>query len=183
MLIYYLSALDTEEDKNKFEKLYIAYKQAMYYSAYRILSNVTQSEDAVHQAFIRIIDQFSHVGDIDSVQTKSFCVIICRNIAIDMYRKDKKRSLFSLVETDIPDKKEMDTSVLSDMNVEEITACIMRLPDIYKDVLMLTSGNGYRPKQIAKALHISHENAKKRIQRARIILQQELRKEHLNEWH
>lgn len=36
-MLIYLSLIDSLEDKRKFERLYIAYKQTMYYVANRIL--------------------------------------------------------------------------------------------------------------------------------------------------
>ena len=51
MLAIYLSMLETNEEKNQFEQLYIKYKQDMYAVAYGILKNKEDAEDAVHQSF------------------------------------------------------------------------------------------------------------------------------------
>ncbi len=50
-MLIYLSMIELEEDKNKFEQLYITYKQTMFYVANRILKDEYLSEDVVHQAF------------------------------------------------------------------------------------------------------------------------------------
>lgn len=50
------------EDKKRFEKLYLLYKQDMYAIAYKILNNV---HDAVHQSFLRIANNFEKILDID----------------------------------------------------------------------------------------------------------------------
>ena len=55
MLEIYLAMLDSEEDKNKLEQLYANYKQFMYKTVYTILKNATDAEDAVHEAFMRVI--------------------------------------------------------------------------------------------------------------------------------
>lgn len=54
MLYIYLSALDTDEEKDYFEELYLQYRHKMYGIAYSILHNEQDSEDAVHQAFLKI---------------------------------------------------------------------------------------------------------------------------------
>ena len=60
-MFFYLTLIDTEEEKRKFVYLYENYKQTMYYTAYQILHNVHAAEDAVHQAFLRVIDHLEQV--------------------------------------------------------------------------------------------------------------------------
>lgn len=50
-MLIYLAMIELEEDRHKFEKLYITYKQTMFYVANRILRDKYLSEDVVHQAF------------------------------------------------------------------------------------------------------------------------------------
>jgi RNA polymerase sigma-70 factor (ECF subfamily) len=52
MIAIYLSIIDSEQDKNKFEILYTTYRKLMFYVANRILKDQYLAEDAVHQAFI-----------------------------------------------------------------------------------------------------------------------------------
>lgn len=71
MLAIYLSMLETNEEKNQFEQLYIKYKQDMYAVAYGILKNKEDAEDAVHQSFLKIADNFSKVSQIPCQDRKS----------------------------------------------------------------------------------------------------------------
>lgn len=41
---FFLLLLDSDEDKSKFERLYISYRDLMYYVAYKILRDVQQAE-------------------------------------------------------------------------------------------------------------------------------------------
>ena len=43
MIYIYLSVLDTGDDKNLFEDLYLKYRQSMYTIAYSILNNISNS--------------------------------------------------------------------------------------------------------------------------------------------
>lgn len=54
MLLFYLSLLDTEEEKTKFERLYYEYRAVMKYKALEILKDEYLAEDAVHEAFIKL---------------------------------------------------------------------------------------------------------------------------------
>ncbi|MGB9762891.1 MAG: RNA polymerase sigma factor [Minisyncoccia bacterium] len=64
MLPIYLAMLDGEEDKNKFELLYVTYRKLMFYVANRILNDERLAEDAVHQTFLKILENFDKVGEI-----------------------------------------------------------------------------------------------------------------------
>ena len=53
-MLFYLSLIDTEEEKSKFEQLYHLYRYTMLHVAVSILKETQLAEDAVHEAFIRI---------------------------------------------------------------------------------------------------------------------------------
>lgn len=60
-MLVYLAVLETEQEKTKFEQLYLTYRQTMFYVANSVLHDTQLAEDAVHQAFLRIMD---HMGNI-----------------------------------------------------------------------------------------------------------------------
>ena len=55
-MIIYLQMIESDEDKSKFEQLYIMYKGLMFHVAMKILKNEFDAEDAVHQAFLSLIE-------------------------------------------------------------------------------------------------------------------------------
>ena len=59
MLMIYLQMLDTPEEKIRFEQIYLKYRDTMFHVADSILHNEQDAEDAVHNAFLRIIKKFS----------------------------------------------------------------------------------------------------------------------------
>ena len=65
----------------------------MFYVANDILKDNYLAEDAVHKAFLKLINHLDKIWETESQKTKSFIVIITKNIAIDMYRKCKKTRL------------------------------------------------------------------------------------------
>ena len=76
MLSIYLSVLDSDEDKSRFEVLYNLYRQSMYAIAYGILHNEFDAEDAVHESFLKIANHFEKIEEIKCPKTKAFIVII-----------------------------------------------------------------------------------------------------------
>lgn len=89
-MLIYLQMIDSDQEKDKFEQLYLKYRNLMYHSAFTILRNREDSEDAVHQAFVSIIENLDKIGYTASAETRSFCVLCCRNKALDLYRKKNR---------------------------------------------------------------------------------------------
>ena len=56
-MLIYLQALDSPEDRTRFEALYTAYRGLMFHAARRILNNDQDAEDAVHMAFLSLAER------------------------------------------------------------------------------------------------------------------------------
>lgn len=172
MLGIYLRLLDTEEEQTRFRQLYEKYRNLMFYVAKGILKDDYLTEDAVHEAFIRIAKNFSKIGEISCPQTKNFAVIIVRNVALTMLEKERQNTheeyddgLHS-VSIDPASDSDPDTSVLKASEYEALLNAVTELPDMYRDTLYLRYFNDFNMSEIASALGISKEAAKKRSQRA-----------------
>ena len=61
-MIIYLQMIESDEDKSKFEQLYIMYKGLMFHVAMKILKNEFDAEDAVHQAFLSLIENLKKIA-------------------------------------------------------------------------------------------------------------------------
>ena len=86
MINLYLSVIDTDDDKNQFEQLYIKYKDKMYSIAYGILHNIEDSEDAVHQAFLTIANNFEKIKFTINIQYIKNKVTMFRKI-VEIHKK------------------------------------------------------------------------------------------------
>ena len=171
MLAFYLMMFETEQDKQKFEEIYQANQQMMYHTANKILHHPQQAEDAVHQAFLKLIEIWGTVKEQSCPQIASLSVIISRNTAIDLARKNKYRAYVPLEERlDLEAVSRTDEEALGNISAAVILEKAKELPDIYRDVMMLYLGNDLSIPQISKALKISNVTAQKRIQRGRARL-------------
>lgn len=175
MLPFYLSLIDTEEEKSKFEKIYYDYRALMKYIAFDILKDEQLAEDAVHNAFIKLTNYLDKIDENDCHKTKGFIVIVIESVAKDMYRKRKRELEFSINEN-ITYRVSDDFS-LTTFDVEEIVSKIESLPEIYKDVLTLKYLQELENKEIADVLNIKSTTVRKRLERAKIMLAQLLEKE------
>ncbi|MDE6673091.1 MAG: sigma-70 family RNA polymerase sigma factor [Ruminococcus sp.] len=174
MINIYLSVLDTAEDKAEFEDLYIKYKQRMYAVAYKILNNVEDAEDAVHDTFIKIADNFEMIKKFSCQELQSYIVIIVRNTSINIYRKNQKNSEYL---TRLDDNQiTINVDFFENIDRDELIKAISNLPLIYKDILFLHYFRKYTTKEISEMLAISVDAVWKRIERAKKLLKEKLEK-------
>lgn len=91
MMSFYMSMIDTEENKTKFELIYEKYHKLMFYIAYQILKDNPLSEDAVHDSFVKIIENLSsnlHSKTLTfgtASQRKAFLFGVAMHIATDVF--------------------------------------------------------------------------------------------------
>ena len=170
MLLLYLSIIDSDESKDKFESLYLKYRKHMKHIALKILGDEHLADDAVHNGFIKIISNLHKFNEIDCQETRNLIVIIIRSVSIDMYRKRNRE----FENTDILDKEISIETDFSIIEVDNILKEIDVLPDIYKDILLLKVEYGYKDREIAKLLGIKVDTVSKRLERARKQLKKQL---------
>lgn len=161
MLILYLSALETDEEKNKLEQLYINYKNLIYCIAFDYMSELYLVEDAVHNTFLKLANYLDRIDDINSPKTLTFISIVTKNICIDMLRKEKsmKRIEFNLDES-------IDT-YCKDSDIKDLLKKINQLPEIYRNVIMLKYFYKMSNQEICDITKVSQTTLKKRIARAK----------------
>lgn len=172
MLTIYTAFIDSDLKKDKFESLYLKYRKYMKLIAFNILNDEPLSEDAVHNAFIKILNHLDKFDDLDSQRTKNLIVIIIRSVSIDMYRKRNRE----FDNTDIFDKDLSTETDFSMIEATDIVCAIDALPEIYKNVLLLKIEYGYKDREIANLLGIKADTVSKRLERARGQLQKQLNK-------
>ena len=89
----------SSQQKEKLHQLYALYEQPLYRIAYAILHQTEQAEDAVSDAFLKIIPHLDQIESPDSPKTKAFLIQVIRNTAINQYRKNAKDAEPSSVST------------------------------------------------------------------------------------
>lgn len=77
-MIIYLQMIESDEDKSKFEQLYIMYKGLMFHVAMKILKNEFDAEDAVHQAFLSLIENLKK-NRMSNVQKPELISLLLQN--------------------------------------------------------------------------------------------------------
>ncbi len=171
MIGIFLAIIDDEEDKKQFEELYIKYRQDMYSVAYSILHNIEDAEDAVHQAFFKIANNFEKINKIPCQEIKAYIVIIIRNTAINMYNSNKRMAEHS---AELNDDISVDADIFEQFEYNQLVTAISELPQIYKDIVYLYYLEEFTAKEISKMLDISADTVWKRAERAKKLLKEAL---------
>ena len=168
-MFIYLQMLETPEEKSKFEQVYLEYRDFMFYIANRILHNRQDSEDVVHEAFLKIIKIIGQIDDPKCPKTKNLTVIIVERAAIDLWRRRQKIQYVSMDEEAI--------DIGSDRAIENMESrsglalAMATLPATYRELLLLRYDNGFSEAEVAQIMSISPANVHKSIQRAKKRLQ------------
>lgn len=148
----------TRLDSEAFEQIVSFYINPALAVARQILSDDTFTEDAVQESFLRVIRKRNQY--IPGSPFSCWFYAIVRNVCIDMLRKRtrEKEAIENTVNVFEPRKKQPELS--------EIPKLLDILASHERDVLVLRIIHGLGFRDVAAALGISEEAAKKRAQRA-----------------
>lgn len=145
-------------DSNAFEQIVSFYMSPALAAARQILSDYALAEDAVQESFLRVIRKREQY--IPGSGFSCWFYAIVRNVCLDMLRKcaRQKEAIEKIASSREPNIPRTDLS--------QITELLDVLARGEQDVLVLRIVHGLRFRDVAAALGISEEAAKKRAQRA-----------------
>ncbi len=165
--------------KKKFlERLYKANKQLMYKTAYSLLHNPEQAEDAVQEAFLRVIKNFSKFFSFSCNENTSYLVIIVRGISLNMLNAGKRTT--ELLD-EIPAVDNIEETVHSDIAFEQIVRNIDKLTPALKDIATLLWVKNFSEGEIAELLDMNINTVRSSVARARKQLKQIIAEEFDND--
>lgn len=142
-------------------------KNKLYRLALRITLDSAEAEDIVQDTMIRVWSHRHELDSMDSVET--YCLTICRNLAID--RKEKKDSqvleLTEELQDTKPDFSTPHEHLVQDERLKIVHQLFNELPQNYREVMQLRDIEGKSYKEIAKILNLSEDQVKVNLFRAR----------------
>ncbi len=172
--------IESESDRSFVAELYEKYAKKMKAIALDILKNDYDAEDCVHETVIAIVKRLdSFKGIEDENHLKWLICLVCKNTALNMLKKSRKRqskevSLDALpfgsstedLADDSPSPEEM---AVGEDSVRHMIEMINRLDEKYREVILLKY-SGLDSKSIAELLFISQDTVRQRLFRARQML-------------
>ncbi len=163
-------------DVSAFNRLVLAYQDAVYNYTLRILRDPAAADDATQQAFI---SAYKAIRRFRTGHFKAWLFRIAHNKCLDMIRRHGRRPIVSIDEDrdeGAPlilrdDKETPDQSAERAAVTEAIEHCFNGLGDGQRAAVLLCDVEGYDYAEIAAILNISLGTVKSRINRARRKLQ------------
>ena len=174
-MLIYLCALDSEEDKSRFQIIYEENYLRMYHVAFGILKRQAEAENAVHEAFLGIAENFKKYSRISCSEMTGLCVTIVKHKAIDIWRREQHLSEQEL-ETFIFAEDSAEFSPEGVAEQKEQSALMQRalseLPEVLKETLVLKYYYEYGNREIAKILDIPVKTVEMRLYRGKAKLRE-----------
>lgn len=169
--------LETEEQKARFEEVYLHNRDKMYHIAYGILQQKEEAENAVHDSFMKLADKYERYEGLSDREMDGLCIIIVRNTAIDLLHKLNRIRPEEIEKLEFFDWRRHEDKicfpeerVLKKEREEKIKSLLKELPDIYHDVLVMRYYYEMSVSEIARFMGISKETTETRLYRAKKMM-------------
>ena len=190
MLALYMSFIDDESHRRLFEKIYIEYREQMFFMARSVLGNDSYAEDIVHDVFMKIARK--HMTKIGSIENendlRNYLLTATKYSALNHLHKHRREliSMDAEIEANI-----RGTVVLSDdafvekicnsIEYERILSSIVSMKDIYKEAMYYHFVMDLSVPEVANMLGCKVSTVKQRLVRGKKLLYVQLFGEESNE--
>ena len=161
-----------EGNRRMQEELYRRFSPRMYAVCLRYAGNAEEAEDILQEGFIKVfkkLNSFRREGSFEGWVRRVFV-----NTAIEHFRR--KRYLMPVTEKEENTIEGKYLSVLDDLAARDIMALVQDLSPGYRTVFNLYVVEGYTHKEIADMMGISEGTSKSQLSRAKVILQDMVKK-------
>jgi RNA polymerase sigma-70 factor (ECF subfamily) len=168
-MLFLLLSTANEEQKEKFEQLYLYYRDFMMYIVNGIISRKSIAEEAVQEAFIKILLNIDDIDEVNCRQTKSFILLITKSVAINKLKYENRRNH---IEDNVLEYSNVESCSLEDIAIQNITVAnvleaIKKLDEKYREIIILRYYYGYTDDKIAQHFNISPALVRKRCERGK----------------
>jgi RNA polymerase sigma-70 factor (ECF subfamily) len=162
-------------DRKMQHELYQRYAPKMFGVCLRYAGNTEEAEDILQEGFIKVFNKMSSYRGEGSFEGWIRRIFV--NTAIEHFRK--KTYLQPITEQEETSIEGKYLSVLDDLAEKDIVSLVQQLSPGYRTVFNMYVVEGYTHKQIADILGISEGTSKSQLSRAKLILQ-DLVKKHID---
>ena len=190
MLALYMSFIDDESHRRLFEKIYIEYREQMFFMARSVLGNDSYAEDIVHDVFMKIARKhMTKIGSIENENDLRNYLLTATKYSTLNHLHKHRRELISMdaeIEANI-----RGTVVLSDdafvekicnsIEYERILSAIVSMKDIYKEAMYYHFVMDLSVPEVANMLGCKVSTVKQRLVRGKKLLYVQLFGEESNE--
>lgn len=173
------TSANTLDSSETITALVAQYSATLYRVAYSVMRNAAEAEDAVQEAFVRVLKHRERLGEIHDLRV--WLIRITWNVVLDKKRRSKTRpendDIADFVRVLPAADRRADDSLISSQEHGRILKLIDRLPRKEREALLLSAVEELSTVQIATVLGTTESSIRSRIFRARRELSALLEKE------
>lgn len=144
------------------ENVFLVYGDMLYRISLVMLQNVQDAEDAVSDTLIKYMLHRKPFRD--AAHRKAWLIRVNINICKNKLLFRKRHPQVQLEQLGLKYQEEE----------SRLVEILMELPQNYREVLLLYYVEGYKIREVAEILRLTESNVKKRLERARKQLKEEL---------
>lgn len=172
MLADCLALLEGRSDQERFARLYRGNRRRLLRQAAQILGPGPRAEDAVHDAFVKLIRCFDQLRDKPEDRLSAWLMVVVKNNALDFLRKERR-------ETPLEESvwEEKAAAPADGGEFQALVALIRGMPEDYRRILELRFVAEWSLSEIAEEVELSEGAVKSRIFRGRKLLILALKRE------
>ncbi len=154
------------ESYNQISSVWLEYKDALRNYIFKIVKEEDTANHLAHEVLMKVYSSCCSGREIKNI--RSWLFQIAYNTCMDHFKKEKKTTQIKFE----PEKEE--DSLLYKNAVEFIEPLIRLLPEKYARPLILSDLEGRKQQEVAEILGLSLTATKSRIQRARVLLKDQI---------
>ncbi len=161
LILQLIQQMDNEEQRDLASRIYEEQMPRMKKIAYWYLKNYHDAEDAAMNAMHTICLNIDKFETYDKVQNDGLITAYIRSAALDMYRKNGRKSeTFEAMdiydgENTVDESADLEHNLLHEEKLKHMWNAIAELGDSYNDVMMMKYFHGMEYEEIAEQLNLN----------------------------
>jgi RNA polymerase sigma-70 factor (ECF subfamily) len=171
-------------ERKCFHELVRPYERAIYITAYAVLRNQADAEDAAQETMLKVLTRLDQLSSVDKF--KGWILQIALNEARSKRRQRHERLFEPLEREDEHDEEPFMPNNFADWRElpsesaeraevrEKIWKALQEIPDIYREAFLMRDVQHLTAAEAASALGISVVAVKVRLHRARLLMREKL---------
>ncbi|MGA9070647.1 MAG: RNA polymerase sigma factor [Terracidiphilus sp.] len=160
------------EEEQALAALVSQYAPTLYRVAYSVLRNAADAEDAVQEAFLRVLRHRETLGEVRDQRV--WLIRIVWNVVLDRKRRMKTRpetdDVVELARVLPAEGLSADERVAAAQHHAHVLACVEQLPAKERQVMMLSAFEELSSVEIAAVIGITESSVRSRLFRARNLM-------------
>jgi len=166
-----LVALCRQGKTEQYGVLVERYQRLIFSIAYQLVRSREEAEDIAQEAFVKVYSRIASTADLDFLP---YIRTTVTNLCLDRLRKQRtvSRYIATSREDDLTEHSTPETTLMHSVEQKLLQEAMARLPDMYREVLVLHYAAGHSYEAIAQILDQPMSIVKNRIFRGKKILRE-----------